>query len=127
MASKAQLESDLKAYDRLKDKLNTCYSYLVGASSNINSIKPSLDNHYSINDNSGNITNKSTQLSTSIIETSNCIKNNVMPGINQAQDNIRKEIARIEEEERRAEEEAKEAAAAAAKAAARKKSSFSKR
>lgn len=113
MASKAQLESDLRTYDRLKETLHTCYSYLTGASSNINLIKPTLDNHYSINDNSGNITTKSTQLCNSIIETSNCIKNNVIPAINQAQDNIRREMARIEEEERRAEEEAREAAAAA--------------
>lgn len=104
MASKEKLQSDLIAYDRLREKLNACSSYLTSASNSVGNIKPTIDDNYNINDNSSNITNKSANLKNRIIETSNCIKNEVIPAISEAQNSIRREIQRIEEEERRRDE-----------------------
>ncbi len=110
MALKDQLQRELSQYDTLKTKLNNCNNYLSKANSEIINIKSTVDANYQINDDGSIISEKADGLSKKTAETSNYLKNSVIPAIDAKQNQIREQIRQIEreeEEEREREERAR--------------------
>ena len=113
MASKQQLERELIEYANLKDNLSKTASNLSSAATSAYKINPSITQHYTVDRDSSQVTERTDKLAFKITETSNYVSNTIIPAIDSKMDSIRAEIRRIEEEEaRRAREEAERAEAA---------------
>ena len=110
MASKYQLERDLVTYANLKDNLSKTASDLSDASSSAYKIKPAITQHYTVDKAASQVTERTDKLASNIAETSNYVRNTIIPAIDSKMESIKAEIRRIEEEERRAREEAERAA-----------------
>ena len=127
MASKYQLQHEIEEYESLKSHLSKTAANLDNASKNASLIKPELLKNHTIDNNSCVLGERTEDLKKNISETSNYVRNVILPAIDAKIQSNRTEIARIEEAERRAREEAErrareaeekakqEAAAAAAK------------
>ena len=116
MASIAELKKELSDFANYKISVSVTASYLAKASSSLGNISSAADNNYSINNGGSNISEGSQKLKNSCFETSNYLKNTVVPAIDSKMDDIELEIKRLEEEERRRQAEA---AAAAKRASTR--------
>lgn len=110
MSRKDQLQRELSQYDALKTRLNTCNNSLSNASSHMSSVKNTTDDNYQVNDNGSLISSKAEELSKKILETSNYLKNSVIPAIDTKQNQIREEIKQIEREEEEERERERERA-----------------
>lgn len=99
MASKYQLQRDLTRYEYLKNNLGTVVTELNSANDSIGKIKTTIDDNYSINDSGNKTGERAKKLYNNVSETSNYVKNTIIPAINKKMEEIRKEIERIEEEE----------------------------
>lgn len=106
MASKYQLQQEIEEYEVLKSHLSKTADNLDTASQNASLIKPELLRNHTIDNNSSVIGERSENLKKDISETSNYVRNVILPAIDSKVQSNRNEIARIEEEERRAREEA---------------------
>ncbi len=120
MANKYQLEQELQEYENLKANLNKTVENLGNASESAFKINPGVTANYTINKNPSAVGERADNLAKKISETSNYVRNTIIPAINTKQENIRAEIRRIEEEERRAREEAERRAREAAEERERK-------
>lgn len=123
MASKSQLIQELAQYDVLKDKLIATIGILNKAHGPVNNIKPTIEQHYSVDDSGNTAGVRASKLAGKISGTSNYVKNTVLPAIDQKSESIKREIRRIEEEERRAREEAERRAREEAERAAQRRAS----
>lgn len=119
MASIAQLKRLLTDFANYKVSVSVTASYMIKSSNLLGNVSENADNNYSINDDGSNVGVVAKSLKESCAETSNYLKNTVIPAIDSKMDEIEREIERLEEEERRREEEAAAAAAAARRASFR--------
>lgn len=108
MASKSQLQRELVEYDRLKTKLAVVVGSLNKGGNDVNNIKPTIENHYSVNESGNTAGIRAKNLADNILETSNYVKNTIFPAIDEKIEEIKREIKRIEEEEARRAREAAE-------------------
>lgn len=106
MASKYQLQQEIEEYEVLKSHLSKTADNLDTASQNASLIKPELSRNHTIDNNSSVIGERAENLKKDISETSNYVRNVILPAIDSKIQSNRSEIARIEEAERRAREEA---------------------
>lgn len=106
MASIAELKRLLTGFANYKISVSVTASYMIKSSSSLGTVADTADNNYSINDDGSNIGEVARSLKESCAETSNYLKNTVLPAIDSKMEEIENEIKRLEEEERRREEEA---------------------
>lgn len=106
MASKYQLQQEIEEYENLKSHLSKTADNLDNASKNASLIKPELLRNHTIDGNSCVLGERTEDLRKDISETSNYVRNVILPAIDAKMQSNRNEIARIEEAERRAREEA---------------------
>lgn len=105
MASIAELKRQLTAFANYKISVSVTASYMIKASNSLGSVSETVNNNYRIDDDGSNVGEVAKSLKESCAETSNYLKNTVIPAIDSKMDEIEQEIKRLEEEERRREEE----------------------
>lgn len=110
MASKSQLERELQEYATLKDNLLATASNLQNANSNVNKLGPIITDNYTIDKRPSLVRERIDKMAEDISETSNYIRNTIIPAIDEKMEDIYEEINRLEEEERSAHEVAEKKA-----------------
>lgn len=105
MASIAQLKKQLIDFSNYRVSVSVTASYMIKSSNLLGNVSENANNNYSINDDGSNIGETAKSLKESCAETSNYLKNTVIPAIDSKMEEIKNEIERLEEEERRREEE----------------------
>lgn len=105
MASISECENDIRRYERLKDNIFSVIDKLSSASSSAYNLSIELKNKYQVDDGNTPVTSRVTTLKNNIEKTSTSLKNKVIPAIDRAINDLKKEIERLIEEERLEEEQ----------------------
>ena len=104
MASIPELKRLLTDFANYKISVSVTASYMIKSSNSLGSVSETANNNYSINDDGSNLGEVAKSLKERCAETSNYLKNTVIPAIDTKMDEIEQVIKRLEEEERRREE-----------------------
>ncbi len=105
MTSIAQLKKQLTDFANYKVSVSVTASYLIKSSNLLGNVSETSNNNYSIDDDGSNVGETAKSLKEKCAETSNYLKNTVIPAIDSKMNQIESEIQRLEEEEKRRIEE----------------------
>ena len=105
MASIEQYQIDIQKYRNLKEQLFKIISGLEGATGCISSLDFEIQSSYKVDGNSANISNQAIALRGSLEETSDYLKNTILPSIDSSIEYAEESIAYLEELERQRREE----------------------
>lgn len=101
MANKYALMSDKSSLETLKENLKQSSTYLMKAANSSARLSSTIDNHYQIDESQTRLSEKADDISKDIQETSDYLKNTVLPALETKISDLSREIKAIEEEERR--------------------------
>ncbi len=90
--------NEINRYNALKAKLYSIVESLNCSSTSIVGLPQTITNSFSLNENDASITKNCKKLNDDIVATSNHIKNVVIPGIDNAINICRRNIAKLEAE-----------------------------
>jgi hypothetical protein len=112
MASIQGFDDNITMYNNLKSDLNTILSYLNYAKDSTGKAQASLDEVYMVNNYNTKVYSRTASLNTNVTNTSNYLKNYVLPAIDDALNNTKKAKSEYEAEQQRlaAEQRAREEA-----------------
>lgn len=96
----SSLKYEISQYNALKSRLNTISESLNGAAQTVADVPNSINNVFTLDENSTKVSTKCTKLNNDIVSTSNYIKSVVIPGIDNAINRCWRNIAKLEAEEK---------------------------